>query len=300
MTDVEHTTRRRAGAPRPDVRSTPLVAPVRKRRSVLVVLAYVWLAAVISAAVLANVLPLAPYDQPIAAPRQMPQLGSLDLLLGSDRLGRSLLSRCVYGARVSLLVGAVAGVLGSVIGGVLGMAAGYLRGRTDHAVRLLADVMLAFPPLILLLALASVLTPSLRTILVGLTLMVVPTFIRLARANTLAWASRDFVTAARTLGARDRRILFREILPQLIPTLGAYLPVVMAALIVAEGSLSFLGMGIPPPTPSWGGMVADGKDSLGDVPHIVFVPAAFIFLTVFSLNQVGDHLRHRFDRSLRT
>ncbi|MFJ8927513.1 ABC transporter permease [Streptomyces sp. NPDC102364] len=299
MTGVEHTVKSRAGTPRQDSRPAPLVPPVRERRSVLVVLAYVWLVAVIAAAVFADVLPLAPYDRPIGAPRQLPQLGSLDLLLGTDRLGRSLLSRCVYGARVSLLVGAVAGVIGSVIGGILGMVAGYLRYRTDSAIRLLADVMLAFPPLILLLALASVLTPSLRTILIGLTLMVVPTFIRLARANTLAWASREFVTAARTLGARDRRILFREILPNLLPTLGAFLPVVMAALIVAEGSLSFLGMGIPPPTPSWGGMVSDGKDSLGDVPHVVFVPAAFIFLTVFSLNQAGDHLRHRFDRGLR-
>ncbi|MFD3307185.1 ABC transporter permease [Streptomyces sp. NPDC058694] len=299
MTGAEHTIEKPVGPTAERTPTEPVTPPVRQPRGILAVLAYLWLGAVILAAVFADVLPLAPYDRPIGAPRLAPQLGSLDLLLGTDRLGRSMLSRCVYGARVSLLVGAAAGTIGSMAGGALGMVAGYLRGRTDSLIRLVTDAMLAFPPLILLLALASVLTPSLRTILVGLTLLVIPAFIRLARANTLAWASRDFVTAARTLGATDRRILTREILPNLIPSLGAFLPVVMAALIVAEGSLSFLGMGIPPPTPSWGGMISDGKDSLSGFPHIVFVPAAFIFLTVFSLNQAGDHLRHRFDRGLR-
>lgn len=276
----------------------PAVPRVRKRRSFLAVLAFAWLAVVIGAAVLADVLPLAPFDVAVGAPRQAPQLGSLDLLLGTDQLGRSLLARCVYGAQVSLVVGAVAGLVGAVIGIALGMVAGYLGGRTDGIIRLLADAMLAFPPLILLLALASVLTPSVTTILIGLTMLVIPTFIRLARANTLSWASREFVTAARNMGAGNGRILFREVLPNLLPSQGAYLPVVMAALIVAEGSLSFLGMGIPPPTPSWGGMISDAKDSIAEYPHMVFVPAVVIFLTVFSLNQAGDHLRHRFDRSL--
>jgi len=276
----------------------PHVPVVRRKRSVLVTLSYLWLGLLILAAVLAPVLPIPPFDIATGPPRATPHPGSLDLLLGTDQLGRSLLSRAVNGARVSLVVGAVAGLVGAVVGGALGMVAGYLGGRVDGLIRLLADAMLAFPPLILLLALGSVLTPSVPTILVGLSLLVVPTFIRLARANTLAWASREFVTAARNMGASSRRILLREILPNLLPALGAYLPVVMAALIVAEGSLSFLGMGIPPPTPSWGGMIADGKDAIGDYPHMVFVPAAFIFCTVFALNQAGDHLRRRFDRTL--
>ena len=276
----------------------PSVPPVRRRRSLLVVLSCVWLAVVILAAALAAVLPIPPYDIAVGPPRQPPQPGSLDLLLGTDQLGRSLLARCVYGAQVSLVVGTVAGLVGATAGTALGMLAGYLGGRVDAVVRLLADAMLAFPPLILLLALSAVLTPSVPTILVGLTLLVVPTFIRLARANTLAWSSREFVTAARNMGAGNGRILAREILPNLLPAQAAYLPVVMAALIVAEGSLSFLGMGIPPPTPSWGGMISDGKDAIGEYPHMVFVPAAVIFLTVFALNQAGDHMRHRFDRSL--
>ncbi|MEW2397247.1 ABC transporter permease [Streptomyces sp. NPDC046862] len=296
---AEYTAAQEPGSGTEDDRTEePSVAPTRRRRSILVYIAYTWLAVVVLAAALADVLPLAPYGTPIGAPRQTPQPGSLDLSLGTDQLGRSLLSRCVYGARVSLLVGAGAGLLGAAVGAGLGMLAGYFRGKVDALIQLLADAMLAFPPLILLLALSSVLTPSVSTILIGLTLLVVPTFIRLARANTLSWASREFITAARNMGASDRRVLGREILPNLLPSLGAYLPVVMAALIVAEGSLSFLGMGIPPPTPSWGGMIADGKDAIGDYPHMVFVPTAFIFLTVFALNQAGDHLRHRFDRGL--
>jgi peptide/nickel transport system permease protein len=289
----------RVGRHRPPAPAAALVPPVRKRRPVLVYIAYTWLVLVIAAASLAAVLPLAPYAVPIGLPRQSPSLASLDGLLGTDQLGRSVLSRCIYGAQVSLVVGTVAGLIGAAIGTVLGMLAGYFGKWVDSVVRLVADAMLAFPPLILLLALSSVLTPSVPTLLIGLTLLIIPTFVRLARANTLRWASREFVLAARNLGAGHGRILGREILPNLLPSLAAYLPVVVAALIVAEGSLSFLGMGIPPPQPSWGGMISDGKDSIGEYPHMVFVPSMFIFLTVFALNQAGDHLRQRFDRTLR-
>lgn len=289
----------------PDVRSpdvpeqaTPDVPKVRKRRSITVYLCYGWLAAVIALAALADVLPLPSYSIPVARPRQPPQLGSFELLLGTDQQGRSILARIVFGAQVSLLVGTVAGLIGTAVGTVLGMLAGYLGKAVDSVVGLFTDAMLAFPPLILLLALSSILTPSVKTLLVGLTLLIVPTFVRLSRANTLAWSSREFVMAARNMGAGHRRILVKEILPNLLPGLGAYLPIVMAALIVAEGSLSFLGMGIPPPQPSWGGMISDGKDGMADAPHMVFVPAVVIFFTVFALNQVGDHLRYRFDRTL--
>ncbi|GAA3137948.1 hypothetical protein GCM10020255_013650 [Rhodococcus baikonurensis] len=141
-------------------------------------------------------------------------------------------------------------------------------------------------------------TPSVKTILVGLTLVTVPSFIRLARATTISWTSREFVRAAKNLGASNSRILLKEILPNVLPSLGAFFPIVIAALIVAEGSLSFLGLGLPPPQPSWGGMISDGKSSIATAPHIVFVPSMVIFLTVFALNQVGDHLRLRFDRSM--
>lgn len=291
-------TQANAAVGRVAVSAEPVVPKARRTRAVLVYVAFGWLIAVIGVALLADVLPLAPNATPVGVPRQGPQLGSLDVLLGTDKLGRSMVSRVAYGARVSLVVGTVAGLTGFVFGGFLGMLAGYVGGRLDAVVRLVADAMLAFPPLILLLALSSILTPSVRTLLVGLTLLVIPTFIRLARANTLAWSAREFVLAARNMGAKRSRILAKEILPNVLPSLAAYLPIVMAALIVAEGSLSFLGLGIPPPTPSWGGMISDGKDAIAESPHVVFVAAMVIFLTVFSLNLAGDHLRQRFDRTL--
>ncbi|MDT2005485.1 ABC transporter permease [Rhodococcus opacus] len=276
----------------------PIVPPVKKRRSVVVRVCYAWLGMIIVLAICANFLPIADYAVPVGPSRMGPQWGSLDLLLGTDSFGRSILSRCVYGARVSLVVGGVAGIAGLLIGTALGMVAGFFGRRSEWIISLLADAMLAFPPLILLLALASILTPSVTTILIGLTLVTIPTFIRLARATTISWASREFVRAAKNLGAGNARTLLKEILPNIVPSLGAFFPIVIAALIVAEGSLSFLGLGIPPPQPSWGGMISDGKASIATAPHLVFVPAVVIFLTVFSLNQIGDQLRLRFDRTM--
>ena len=282
-----------------DLAAPALVVPVvRQRRSILVILSIAWLAALILAACLANLLPIAPYDTPVGAPRLGPSFGSLDLLLGTDTFGRSELSRIIYGARVSLVVGTLAGLFGFIIGSLVGLIGGYFGRHLDNGISLLADAMLAFPPLILLLALASILEPSAKTILLGLTLVVIPAFIRLSRANAMAWSSREFVRAARNMGAGHSRIIFKEILPNVIAPLAAYLPIVMAALIVAEGSLSFLGLGIPPPTPSWGGMISEGKDALSTSPHLVFVPALAIFFTVFALNQLGDHLRTNFDKTL--
>ncbi|KXF56050.1 ABC transporter permease [Rhodococcus sp. SC4] len=276
----------------------PVVRVKKKKRSVIVWSAYFWLAMVLVLALTANFLPIADYAAPVGESRLSPSFGSIDLLLGTDSFGRSILSRCIYGARVSLVVGTVAGITGLAIGTTLGMIAGFFGRKVDSGISLLADAMLAFPPLILLLALSSILTPSVKTILVGLTLVTVPSFIRLARATTISWSSREFVRAAKNLGASNSRILLKEILPNVLPALGAFFPIVIAALIVAEGSLSFLGLGLPPPQPSWGGMISDGKSSIATSPHIVFVPSMVIFLTVFALNQVGDHLRLRFDRTM--
>lgn len=282
----------------PVEQSLPKVPAARKTRSVLVYLSIAWLVIIIGAAITASFLPIAPYNVPIGPPRTPPNFDSFDTILGTDTLGRSILSRVVYGAQVSLVIGAVAGLVGFLIGSLFGMIAGYFGKRIDAVISLLADAMLAFPPLILLLALASILTPSVRTILLGLGLLAIPSFIRLARANTLAWSSREFVRAAKNMGSGSGRILFREIMPNVLAPLASYMPIVIAALIVAEGSLSFLGLGIPPPQPSWGGMINDGKDAIATSPHLVFIPALVIFFTVFALNQVGDHLRTKYDRTL--
>lgn len=271
----------------------PIVPADARRRPVLLIVATVWLGVVILCALFAPLLPLPSPVLPTGAAAAAPDL-TLSGLLGTDGFGRSVMSRLLNGARVSLLVGVLATLAGFVIGSVLGLLAGFLRGVTDTVVSYLADTMLAFPPLVLLLALSSVLQPSLQTILIALTLLVIPTFVRLARANTMRWASRDFVRAAVNVGATRTRIMVREILPNVLPSLAAYLPLVVAAMIVAEGSLSFLGYGIPSPTPSWGGMVSDARDYISTKPLLVFIPAATICLTVFSLNIIGDQLQARF------
>jgi len=257
-----------------------------------------WLALVALLAAFSGLLPLAGYGVPVGFPRSGSTL-SLDGLLGFDHLGRSVLSRAVYGSRASLIVGAISSITAMCVGTLLGLIAGYFRGWVDTAVMYFTDALLAFPPLVLLLALSSVLQPSYTTLLVGLTAVVTPSFVRLARANTLAWSNREFVLAATNMGASQLRIAVREVLPNILPPVVAFLPTVLAALIVAEGSLSFLGMGIPSPTPSWGGMIADGRTHLYEAPQLVLAPALIIFFTVFALNQCGDHFRERVDGAVR-
>ncbi|RBY86995.1 ABC transporter permease [Blastococcus sp. TF02A-26] len=276
----------------------PRLPAVRAHRSWLVALSAGWLALVVLAAVLAPVLPLTDYGQVAGPPRGKPEL-SLDGLLGYDVLGRSMLSRIVSGAQASLLVGVVSGLIAFVVGSFLGLLAGFLRGVVDTVISFVTDTLLAFPPLVMLLALASVLRPSIGTLIVSLSLLMTPTFARLARANTMRWASREFVMAATNMGAGLPRLMGREVLPNVLPSVAAYLPVVIAALIVAEGSLSFLGLGVPAPTPSWGGMINDGQDLISRFPNLVFVPAATILLTVLALNIVGDRLRVRFGERTR-
>lgn len=276
----------------------PYIAPPKKQFSVLVWFSYFWLALIILLATFASVLPIPSFDEIAGAARLAPGFhGDLALILGTDSTGRSMLSRLIYGAQVSLVVGTAAAAIAVVLGITIGLIAGYFRGAVDWIVTLIADVILSFPVLVLLLAITAIFSPSLTTILIGLAVAGTPTFIRLTRANTMAWASRDFVRAARNMGASNTRILVREILPNVVPAIAAYLPLVIAALIVAEGSLSFLGLGVPPPTPSWGGMINTGAGMLRNAPYMVFVPATVLFLTVFALNQAGEHLRLKFDKT---
>lgn len=279
-------------------KAEPKVPIVRRKLQILVGLSYFWLALIILLAIFAPLLPIASIDEIVGPPRSKPSFASIDLLLGTDGTGRSMLTRIVYGGQISLLIGSVSAAGGVVLGTLLGLLAGFLRGAVDWVVTLIADVLLSFPALVLLIAITAIFSPSVITLMIGLALTSTPTFIRLARANTMSWANREFVRAARNMGASNSRILLREILPNVIPALASYLPLVVAALIVAEGSLSFLGLGVPPPTPSWGGMINSGAAELRSTPSLVFVPALVLFFTVFALNQAGEHLRRKFDKSL--
>ncbi len=271
------------------------------RRSVLFWMSAGWIVAIFVASVFADLLPLPGYGEAVGAPRTPPfeQVGD-GMVLGTDAFGRSNLSRVIYGARTSMLIGMVATGLGLLVGGFVGLVSGYLRGWTDRGSSFLVDTLLAFPPLVLLLTITAVLEPSPSTVLLGLSILVVPTFVRLERAAAMAWSERPFVLAARSYGTKDLRIALYHILPNSVLTLITYVPTVISALIVAEGSLSFLGLGIPSPTPSWGVMIADGKSSLRTDPSVVFVPAAFVFFTVLAFNIIGEHVRARFESRSRT
>lgn len=261
-------------------------------------LSVTWLGVVVVAAVTADWLPLGEArdtSKTLTEPSLLrPNLFSSHPL-GTDRQSLDILGGIVHGARVSLIVGIGAVAIGLVIGGFIGMVAGYYRGKVEAAINLLTDVLIAFPPLILLLALVSVLEPSVRNVTIGLAVLSIPIYIRLAKANTLQFAQRDFVLAARALGAKDRRIIFREILPNVLPPLVSYGFVVVAVLIVAEASLSYLGLSIQRPNPTWGNMIAAGEDSFQRHPHLVFVPGIVLFLTVFALNRVGESARNLWD-----
>jgi peptide/nickel transport system permease protein len=270
---------------------TTLVSPVRKRRRVgaLFVCAVGWIALIALAAIFANLLPIAsPTDMDLLGKRALP---SAQHLLGNDQLGRDELSRLIYGGRISLTVGLLAPMIGITFGGTLGMLAGYFRGRLETLAVGAVDVLLAFPPLVFALAVTAYLGQSVFNITLVIGVLSIPAFTRVSRAVTLSLSEREFVTAARALGATHARILIRELLPNVALPLLAFFLLGVAVTIVVEGALSFLGLGVPPPAPSWGSMIGEGRESLDIAPWLAFLPAIFMFATVLSFNIVGDTLR---------
>jgi peptide/nickel transport system permease protein len=216
-------------------------------------------------------------------------------LLGTNSMGRDMLSRLVFGARVSLTVGLIAPAISMVLGAFLGLMAGFCRGRVDVVIMGIMDTVLAFPGLVLLLAVTYYLGQSLPNLMFSLGFLSVPAFCRVARAQTLTVSGLEFVRAAQMMGASRMRVMTCEIFPNIFIALMIYGLFVSAYMIVAEGALSFIGLGIPAPTPSWGGMIAEGKEVLEEAPHVALFPAAAMFLTVLSFNLLGDSLRGRFD-----
>jgi peptide/nickel transport system permease protein len=214
-------------------------------------------------------------------------------LLGTDALGRSILARVIYGARASLTVACVATLIAMSLGLLLGMLAGFRRGLVERVVDLYSNTVASLPPILLILGLVAATGTSVLTITVALGILSIGTYARITKGGVIAQAEREYVLAARAMGANDMRLLGLEILPNLLPTLAAVVPPLMAALIVTEGSLSFLGYGIPPPTPSWGSMIAGSTDLLNRFPLLIFGPILAIVLTVFSLNTVGDRLARK-------
>lgn len=218
---------------------------------------------------------------------------SLNGLLGTDDIGRSILSRVLYGARASLMIVAVSTCISVSAGLLLGMLAGFYRGIFERMVDLYANTMSALPSILVVLAFVTATGPSVMTIMLTLGILDIGTYARVAKAGVISQSNRDYVLAARAMGATDGRILLKEILPNLVPALTAVMPTLMAGLIITEGSLSFLGYGIPAPAPSWGGMIASSTDLLSRFPLLILGPVMAIVLTVYALNIVGDYFAQR-------
>jgi peptide/nickel transport system permease protein len=215
--------------------------------------------------------------------------------LGCDAIGRDLFSRIAYGGQVSLFIGLMVVVLAIAVGGTIGLLAGYYRGKTDTFITMLVDTILAVPPLILLLFVVIVLGQNLKNIIIAVGILAIPTTARIVRANTMVYAEREFVTAAKVLGAKNKRIIWREVLPNVIPPLISYTFLAVGIIIVVEGILSFLGASVPPPRPTWGKIIAEGRTQLDVHPLVAILPGLVIFFTVLALNFISDSLRDKFN-----
>ncbi|MFV1989673.1 MAG: ABC transporter permease [Acidimicrobiales bacterium] len=217
--------------------------------------------------------------------------------MGTDGLSRDVFSRSVDASYVSLVVALTSVLFGMFLGGFLGVFAGYVRGGTETGIMTFIDMILAFPAIVLLLGLITFMGSGygLSTIAIAIGFISIPYYARVARANTLSVSQREFVTAAQTAGARRGRVLFREIIPNVLPSVLAYAMVAAGVVIVVEGALAFLGLSVQPPTPSWGAMINEGRSDLAQVTHQVFFPSMFLIFTVLSMNVLGDTLRRKFD-----
>lgn len=213
--------------------------------------------------------------------------------LGTDPNGNDILSRILYGGRNSLIVAVAVNVLGLVIGGLFGALSGYAGGALDTLIMRVLDIFIAFPALVLIIAVAQSLGPSELTAVLALVFFSVPAFARVARAATLNLRERPFIAAAQLCGTSRTRMLLRHIVPNIFPQLVTFATLGMGLIIVLEGALSFLGLGIPAPAPSWGNMISDGQQSLSATPWLVLWPSGALFLTVLSFNLLGDGLRAR-------
>ncbi len=259
-----------------------------------------WIAAgffllVVLLAVTAPWLPIKDPAKIVGRPKLAP---SSTFWFGTDALGRDIFSRVIWGARPSLLVGFASIIIGLFIGGIIGLVAGYLRRSYEAVLMTLMDVLLSFPALLLAMAIVTFSESKTElTVSIALGIVAIAPIARLVRANTLVYAQREFVMAARSMGARDMRVIVRDILPNVLPAAISFSVIAVAVAIVAEGGLSFLGLSIDAATkPTWGNMIVSGRPALeGGAPWISLIPSAVLFLTVLALNLAGDRIREYTD-----
>jgi len=238
------------------------------------------------------VAPYDPNDQDVILNLADP---SLQHPFGNDQFGRDVLSRVIWGARVSLFVGFIATLSGVIIGVVVGVISGYYGGAIDRLITAATDVLLSFPQLIMGLLLVAVLGPSLYNLILAIAITAVPAFVRIARGSTLAMKERDFVDACRALGYGDIRIMFLHVLPNIMDEVTVMASLWLATAVRTESTLAFIGLGLPPPTATWGGIIREGFDNMLDAPWLSVFPSLAILIVMIGLNLIGDGLRDATD-----
>ena len=260
-------------------------------------------AVLIFTAIFANFLAPYPYDETSLTERRMPPAwaegGSTAHWLGTDNLGRDILSRAIYGARVSLSVSLLAIAITAAVGTVLGIISGYVGGRTDAFIMRFTDIAMSFPPLLLAILIAVSMGPGFFTVIFALSVLGWAGYARIIRGETLRLRNSDFVAQAQVIGAPPWRIMLRHIFPNILNVLLIGITLAVGAMILAEAAMSYLGIGIPPPMPSWGSMVADGRNDLDRAWWISTFPGILIGLVVLSGNFLGDWIRDKTDPRLR-
>jgi ABC-type dipeptide/oligopeptide/nickel transport system permease subunit len=275
----------------PAVRAAPARRASRNR---LAWAAALVIAAAVLAALLAPVLPLIDPDA-VDTPNRLRPPGAAGHWLGTDEFGRDMLARLAWGARISLLAGVGTATASMLIGVLLGVHAGYWGGRVDTVVMRLTDILMAFPYILLAIAIVAGLGPGLRNAMIAIAIVGLPLYIRLVRGVVLSLREREFVEAARALGATDALLLGRHVLPHLMSPVIVAFSLDVGTKILATAGLSFLGLGTQPPTADWGSMLATGRQFVVFRPHVVLLPGLAIFVIVLALNLVGDALRDMLD-----
>jgi len=243
---------------------------------------------------------LAPHDPLKPAPLERLQGPSGDHPFGTDSLGRDILSRVIYGARISLMIGLIAVAISLVPGTLLGLAAGYFGGRIDSLIMRLMDMLLAFPAILLAIVITAILGPSLPNTMVAVGIVYIPHYARIVRASVLSLKEQLFVQAIAHLGGSHLRILGRHILPNALPPIIVYATLGMGTAVLQAAALGFLGLGAQPPQPEWGAMLSEGRQYIQNAPHVAAFPGAAILLLVLGFNLFGDGLRDVLDPSLRS
>jgi peptide/nickel transport system permease protein len=266
----------------------------KKTRNWLFRISVGWLVLVALVVILGEWLPFVddPNARDASAIKQGP---SWDHWFGTGTFGQDVFSRVVVGGRISLFVGATVTTIGILLGGLLGLLAGYLRGWTDSSVRLLINVTLSIPALLLVIFIVTINDQSLWSVIIAVSLLAIPSLARIVRASTLQVAERDYVKAAQVLGVKRGSILFREVLPNVMPTLVSFAFLTFGIILVVESSLSFLSLSVEQPAITWGSIIAEGRIKFDETPYMVFLPGLVLFLTVLGLNVVGDQMLKRFD-----